>query len=226
MVGVYDTVMRIPRYVKSIMGAVNTAIVPHVSATGDLQVERRLDFQTASFTKYQGLVFCPLLVFLFIYSSEILHYWLGAAQVEYASYLQIALLYPLFVIIVGASSTVSVSDKDILHQLNIINGVRLIIYVFTLASLLSFADLGAFFAATLLSYLVSVALQLRTYKKFLNIRTADLIVPWLTAVASALFIFGIGRELVGLVGNPESYLCLLRFLQASWSYGLPSGLGR
>ena len=47
-----------------------------------------------------------------------------------------------------------------------------------------------------------MALQLRTYKKFLNIRTADLIVPWLTAVASALFIFGIGRELVGLVGNP------------------------
>ena len=194
--GIFDVIMRLPRYIKVIMGSVNTALIPYVSSLNDLDFSKTKEKIVSSATKYQIYFFIPFLVLCLIYSEQILFFWIGDQYINYTNEMQLCFIVPILISLIGASSSSSMSNQKILKKLNYINFLRLAIYFIISFILINFMSLTAFIYANIISYIVSLILQIPIYIKNYDIKLAHLMGPFINCLLLSFVILYLSQYFI------------------------------
>jgi O-antigen/teichoic acid export membrane protein len=166
---VYDLLMRLPRFVKSALGLLNSAVLPFAS---------RLDAANSRVTLrtlYEhGLVMiaflaAPPLFALAVFSEKLLHHWVGDMMTQYCWWQSLAFSTPLITVIVGFASMSMFSKTQVLELMSLMVGVRLVVQ-YAIAWLF-IGDLGerAFILGTTLAVLVTAVWELKLLLKLQDI---------------------------------------------------------
>ena len=209
LAGAFDAIMRIPRFIKSVMGAVNNVIVPYAAALSKFD----FDYSKASLviltTKYQSIVFAPLLIIGLIFSEQILFFWIGQEYVAYSARMKLCFIVPIMILCIGATSSVSISDQKILKALNYINMIRLFIYVLLSFVLLKYFTLEAFIYANIISYGFCEIFTLRLFRHHFRISIMALIKPVLLSGTISSIILTFGHSLLLWIGMTDIFYALV-----------------
>ncbi len=167
VVGSYEIVMRIPRLQKTISGMFNGALLPFAArsdALGDSQSARRIVEQGT--TMVWGIIMVISLI-VATFSAETLRFWLGITDPELAHYLQIALVWPVFISSMGIGSTMLMSRPSAAAAINRLSMATTVGYFVIAIGLYPFMNWKAFIVALVLSQAVTLPaywrLQAREY---------------------------------------------------------------
>jgi len=207
--GAFDAIMRIPRFIKSVMGAVNNVIVPYAAALNKFDFDHSKASLVTLTTKYQSMVFAPLLLVGLIFSEQILSFWIGQDYVAYSVSMKLCFIVPIIILCIGAGSSVSISNQIILKALNSINLLRLFIYILLSFVLLKYFTFEAFIYANIVSYSFCVIFMLRIFRRHFTIAIKNLIKPVLLSACISAIILTLGHRLFLLVGITDIFYAMV-----------------
>ena len=189
LAGAYDVIMKIPRFIKSIMGQVNGVVVPYAASLKKNEFDKSKAELVLALTKYQSIVFAPIFTFGLVFSEQILGVWLGDNYTHLTAQMQLCFLVPIIILGIGASSSVAVSNQKILKSLNYINTVRLIIYTFLSFILFQEFTLSAFIFANIISYGLTTIFVLRLFGYHFALNPNLLVRPVVVNILFSALIF-------------------------------------
>lgn len=166
---VYDLLMRLPRFVKSALGLLNSAVLPFAS-----RLEAANSRVTLRTLHEHGLIMiafltAPPLFALAVFSEQLLHLWVGDTLARYWGWQSLAFSTPLITVIIGFASMSMFSKTEVLKLMSLMVGVRLVVQ-YAIAWPLSDA-LGerAFILGTTVAVLVTAVWELRLLLKLQGI---------------------------------------------------------
>lgn len=117
-VGAYDLLMRLPRFLKTVLSPLFSAILP-ISAHIDERTDvRRLQLLGRNSLVLPAAVVIPIVVVMALYSKEILKVWIGPQGTEQWPWLALALIVPAAQVMVGAGQMALLVKADYLRFAN------------------------------------------------------------------------------------------------------------
>ena len=206
--GAYDAIMRIPKFLKSLMGNINSVIVPYAASLTKVDFDESKAILINSATKYQSMLFAPVLILGLVFSEDILNFWIGSSYSTYSNSMKLCFVVPLLILFIGAASSVSVSDQSVIKSLNYINAIRMISYVGVGLLLMQANTLEAFIYANIISYSCTEVLVLKLFRKRLGVSILDLTKPVLSSVFVSAIVLVFGHELLKLRDEVNPFLDL------------------
>lgn len=158
---IYDLLMRLPRFVKSALGLLNSAVLPFAS-----RLEAANSRVTLRTLHEHGLLMItfltvPPLFTLAVFSEQLLHLWVGDTLARYWAWQSLAFSTPLITATVGFVSMSMFSKTEVLKLMGLMVGVRLVVQ-YAIAWLF-FDALGerAFILGTTLAVFVTAVWELK-----------------------------------------------------------------
>ncbi|UPK17227.1 teichoic acid transporter [Bradyrhizobium sp. 131] len=114
-VGVYDLLTRLPRFLKTTMSPLYSAILPistHLDESSDV---RRIQLLGRNGLVLPAAVIIPILVVVALFSEEILKVWVGPQHADQWPWLALSLFIPAVSVMLGAGQTALMVRSDFLR---------------------------------------------------------------------------------------------------------------
>lgn len=128
-VGIFDALSRIPHFAKSVMGVVNSAILP-MAVRMDVRKERAQFGDLLSIATRLSLVFAAVpLATIAMFGSEVFNLWLGGRHAGYGPWFGILMLWPLTLAVSGTGVATLVAQSAAMRPLNLIAVVQVALYI-------------------------------------------------------------------------------------------------
>lgn len=167
---VYDLLMRLPRFVKSALGLLNSAVLPFAS-----RLEAANSRITLRTLHGHGLIIISLLTVpplfaLAVFSEQLLHLWVGDTLARYWAWQSLAFSTPMVTVIVGFASMSMFSKTEALKLMSLTVGVRLVLQYAIAGFFLDALGERAFILGTTVAVLVTAVWEL---KFLLNLQGVD-----------------------------------------------------
>jgi len=164
-VGVYDVLLRLPRFVKMIFGLINSAILP-ASAV----LEAKKDKKNMVFVLEHGTIFTlsisfPFMMGMMLFSEPILRIWVGEQYASQGVWLALFFMWPGLVSIVGIGTSMLVARKSALRKLNYLSWIQLLLFMLISLTAQKFLGFQAFILGIISALIVVVPLQIRVITK-------------------------------------------------------------
>jgi O-antigen/teichoic acid export membrane protein len=125
--GIYDLLMRLPRFAKSALGLLNSAVMPFASRLEAANSNQALRTLSERGVMVIAFVTAPPLFALAVFSEQILHLWVGDGLSHYWVWQSFAFSTPLVTVIISFASMTMFSKSNILKIMTWMMIVRLII---------------------------------------------------------------------------------------------------
>ena len=153
-VGTYDLIMRLPRFMKTTMGPLYSAILPISSYIDETTDTRRMQMLGRSGLVLPAAIVVPMLVVMALFSREILQVWVGTQHADQWPWLALALLFPATTVMLGSGLTALVVRADFMRISNRLLYLQVVVqYLVTLVFLPWFREM-AFIAGWVISSVV------------------------------------------------------------------------
>jgi len=161
--GLYDAVERVPRALKTLLGLVNTAVLPHTMRLDASADDTRLRSLLVRGTRLTLLCALPLACAVMVYASLLISVWLGE-RFAYAGVFLVLLMAP-FLLDASLSliSTATLSRLELISRQNTIALTEILALLIALAVLVPLAGEAAPYAASAIAALAGYALRLRVF---------------------------------------------------------------
>ena len=176
-VGVYDAVMRLPRFAKSVMGQVNAVLIPYVAKLSNTAERSSISATLLAGSKAQIFIFGPPLLCACLFAQDIVTYWLGNELVKYSWALSLMFIWAFIVTFVGVGGTMAVTERELLKQINLVSVLQLVLLLIMAAVFVYLFGVSGVFAAFFASSLLAVPMGIRCIAKFYAVSQADLYMP-------------------------------------------------
>ena len=191
-VGIYDTLVRLSRVSRILVGLLTSALLP---------VASRLD-ERGSLTTFQrlgelGLIMLPMftlppLAAAAILSPEILQLWIGPLLAPYAFWMGLSFVIPICAQYLAIGSVIFLTRTEIQARLNLLMGLQLLIWAaLSAATLAVFAERALILGQAVASLLV-LPWQIGTLRRALDLKFGS----FLKAVGTQVTILIIGSILL------------------------------
>lgn len=192
--GLYDAVERIPRAFKTLLGLVNTAVLPRALALDLSANKNQLRSLLVRGNRLMLFFMLPVNVCVMFYSTPLLSIWLGA-NLHYAGALLILLMvHNTLETMLSIFTTASLSRIPLMQRQNIVNVIETICIVVLTVLLGSILGQTAVFWSTAFAAMVSYLLRIGPFLTSYHISPEQ----WYSAA---------GKALIGsLIGNGVIYL--------------------
>jgi O-antigen/teichoic acid export membrane protein len=161
--GLYDAIERVPRALKSLLGLVNTTVLPHAIRLDFAADTERLRALLVRGTRVTLLCILPVGVSAMLYADLIISVWLGQ-HLAYGGLFLVLLMIP-FVLDASLSivGTATLSRMSLMSHQNRITLVEIVAFVAALAALARAMGESAPYVATALAASVGYALRTRVF---------------------------------------------------------------
>ena len=166
-VGIYDVLTRLPRFLKSVLGLLSSAILPvsarveEASDTGRRQMLARSGFVLPAAIAIPGLTVVGL------FSQEILTHWIGVSAAAHWPWMSLMLLVPAVGVLLGSSQTALLIRPDFLRAtLKLVFLQTAIQYAVTLAFLSTLDQFAFIFGQVLASVTFTPLLAKRIFDEW------------------------------------------------------------
>ncbi|WP_407151434.1 lipopolysaccharide biosynthesis protein [Bradyrhizobium sp. ORS 86] len=153
-VGAYDLAMRLPRFMKTTMAPLYSAIVPissHIDETSDT---RRMQILARNGVVMPAAIIIPVLVVIALFSSDILAVWVGAEHASQWPWLALGLLPPAMTLLVNSGQIALAVRSEFLRVNNRLLYLQVFIQYLTTLIFLRWYNEMAFIIGWVISYLV------------------------------------------------------------------------
>lgn len=143
--GLFDALIRIPRFLRMLLGAVNATIVPvavRFSLSDNTNAMRSLILVG---TRISAFCIMPLAFNGIVYSDRLLVLWLGAPFGAFGTLLSLAMVWVLFLSLLGIVTMASVAQLSVLRVINWVTAGEAAIKVGLLVALLPWLGTKAAF---------------------------------------------------------------------------------
>lgn len=114
-VGTYDLITRLPRFLKTTMAPLHSAILPISTRIDEATDIRRLQILGRNGLVLPGAIIVPVLVVAALFSKEILTVWVGAQHADQWPWLALSMLIPAITVLLGAGQTALMVRSDFLR---------------------------------------------------------------------------------------------------------------
>lgn len=114
-VGTYDLITRLPRFLKTTMAPLHSAILPISTRIDEATDIRRLQILGRNGLVLPGAVIVPVLVVAALFSKEILTVWVGAQHADQWPWLALSMLIPAITVLLGAGQTALMVKSNFLR---------------------------------------------------------------------------------------------------------------
>lgn len=114
-VGIYDLITRLPRFLKTTMAPLHSAILPLSSHIDEATDKRRLQMLGRNGLVLPGAIVIPVLVVVALFSKEILTVWVGLHFSAQWPWLALSMLIPAITVMLGAGQTALMVRSDFLR---------------------------------------------------------------------------------------------------------------
>lgn len=153
-VGTYDVLTRLPRFLKSTMSPLYSAILP-ISA----HIDERTDVRRLQLLGRNGLVLpaaivVPILVVVALFSEDILRIWVGSQHSSEWLWLALSLVVPAVSVMLGAGQTALMVRPDFLRLNTHLLYLQVLVQYLVTAIAMAWLRERAFILGWLLSYAV------------------------------------------------------------------------
>lgn len=189
-VGVYDAVMRLPRFAKSVMGQVNAVLIPYVAKLSNTAERSSISVTLLAGSKAQIFIFGPPLLCACLFAQEIVTYWLGNELVEYSWALTLMFIWAFIVTFVGVGGTIAVTERALLKQINLVSVLQLVLLLIMAVIFVYLFGVAGVFTAFFVSSLLTVPMGIKCIAKFYAVPQADLYMPGILIFAISMMIGG------------------------------------
>lgn len=205
-VGLYDTLARLPRFAKSVLGVLNTTLLPYATrldAAGDgARMKLLLNF---GLTLLPAIVFPPLAAVAAV-SPGLLSVWIGPQFAEYGPWLALFWALPALNTVVSFQNYVLMSRSSYMQASNRLTGVQILVQIVVSLALLNALSQFSFVAGYVGATVALFVWQLSLMRKEVHLpgqnvwRLAAYGVSLAGAVVAMLF--------VGAIARPGSWVSL------------------
>ena len=114
-VGTYDLITRLPRFLKTTMAPLHSAILPISTHIDEATDTRRLQMLGRNGLVLPGAIIVPVLVVVALFSHEILKVWVGPQHADQWPWLALSMLIPAITVMLGAGQTALMVRSDFLR---------------------------------------------------------------------------------------------------------------
>ncbi|MCA1471228.1 teichoic acid transporter [Bradyrhizobium sp. IC3195] len=153
-VGTYDILTRLPRFLKTTMSPLYSAILP-ISAHLDERTDvRRLQLLGRNGLVLPAAIVVPILVVVALFSQDILRVWVGPEHTSQWPWLALSLFVPAVTVMLGAGQTALMVRSDFLRINTRLLYLQVLTQYMVTALFLSWLHERAFILGWLLSYVV------------------------------------------------------------------------
>ncbi len=114
-VGSYDLITRLPRFLKTTMAPLHSAILPISTRIDEATDVRRLQILGRNGLVLPGAIIVPVLVVAALFSKEILNVWVGQQHSGQWPWLALSMLIPAITVMLGAGQTALMVRSDFLR---------------------------------------------------------------------------------------------------------------
>lgn len=221
-VAVYDILVRLPRFAKSVLGLINSAVLPFAARLEAAARTDELRLLGSAGLPIVAAVTMPPLVAAAAFSRPLLAVWLGPSLVDYWRWQSLMFAVPLMTVLVSFGATALMSRQTVLARLN-----RYLAIQFGLQLAVSLALVGmlaerAFIAGQLAAVAMTFFWQMRLVFREQSLgmedakRLATIMAVGGALAVAVLPLVGKIDGFVGLVGGGvafvSAYWLLLAFL--------------
>jgi O-antigen/teichoic acid export membrane protein len=117
-VGAYDLIMRLPRFMKTTMAPLYSAILPISTYIDETTDTRRMQMLGRNGFVLPGAIVVPVLAVMALFSQDILRIWVGAEHAEQWPWLALALVPPAMSVLLGSGQTALAVRADYMRISN------------------------------------------------------------------------------------------------------------
>ena len=114
-VGTYDLITRLPRFLKTTMAPLHSAILPISTHIDEATDTRRLQMLGRNGLVLPGAILVPVLVVTALFSPEILKVWVGPQHSDQWPWLALSMLISAITVMLGAGQTALMVRSDFLR---------------------------------------------------------------------------------------------------------------
>ena len=190
--GLYDAIERVPRALKSLLGLVNTAVLPHTMRLDASDDEAKLRSLLVRGTRLMLLCALPVAGAVMVYATPLLSVWLGERYAYGGPFLVLLMVPYVLDLSISLVSTATLSRLHLVAEQNRIIVMEIAALLAVLVVLTSAAQEMAPYAASAAAGLTGYTLRVRALVPAYGIPTS----LWLTVLAKAGFASLAGPALV------------------------------
>lgn len=195
-VGLYETLARLPRFAKSVLGILNTTLLPYATRLDAAGDEARLRLlNVLGFTLLPALVFPPLAAAAGL-SGPLLQVWIGENLVPHALWLSLFWALPALNTIVSFQSYVLLSRMSYVKASNAVSAAQVVFQVALSLALVTWLKEFAFIVGYIGASALLFGWQLTLARR--ELRTPPALVARLLLFTLALAALAAGGHLAGL----------------------------
>jgi O-antigen/teichoic acid export membrane protein len=144
-VGSYEIVIRIPRFLRSVLGFVNAAVMPAASELAARQRRGSVQRLFLVGTHLHILASYPIVTGAMLFAEPLMSVWMGAEYVGLGVFLRLALLHNLLVALIGIGGSIVVGTNHHLRRFTAIGvGNATISVLLTILLMTRMGLVGAF----------------------------------------------------------------------------------
>ncbi|MXO63108.1 lipopolysaccharide biosynthesis protein [Qipengyuania oceanensis] len=188
-VGLFDSIARVPRFIKSAFGLINTTALPlgaRLLSADDRQRSQRLGRGGIAAAL---MIAAPPIVMLAAFSEPVLFHWLGSAISSHWMWLAMFMAVPLLNVPRGFAGTLVAADRACVNRLNVYTLIQSVLQLVLSVALLSYFTPWSFVIGEVVSLALLFPLQMRVIAMRIDLRS-DLVTQCLAAIAIALVVAG------------------------------------
>jgi O-antigen/teichoic acid export membrane protein len=168
-VGTYDLITRLPRFLKSTMAPLHSAILPLSTHIEEASDTRRLQILGRNGLVLPTAIVVPVLVVVALFSEQILTVWVGPQHAGEWPWLAISMVIPAFTVMLGAGQTALMIRSDFLKlNTNLLYGQVATQYLVTVLASVWFHD-RAFILGWVVSYVVFAPVTAHRVLSYMNL---------------------------------------------------------
>jgi O-antigen/teichoic acid export membrane protein len=168
-VGAYDLITRLPRFLKTSMAPLYSAILPLSTQIEETADARRLQILGRNGLVLPAAAVAPVLVVIALFSKEILTVWVGPQHADQWPWLALSLFVPALSLMLGAGQTALMVRSDFLRLITRYLYLQVLTqYLVTVAALIWFRE-NAFILGWVVSYLVFAPLIAHRILSFMDL---------------------------------------------------------
>jgi O-antigen/teichoic acid export membrane protein len=167
-VGIYDAILRLPRFVKAALSIMSTTLMPaamRLDAAGD---QERLQAIGRVITSLLPALIFPPLAILAVFSGDLLKLWLGGDFVSYAPWLAACMIVPALNTIVSFQNSTLLNRAEYLRQNNLIAFVQTAVQMALSLALVRWLAQNAFILGQVAATLCVFVWQIRLGHSYLH----------------------------------------------------------
>lgn len=160
-VGVYDVLVRLPRFAKSVLGLVNSALLPFAARLEAGERTADLCRLGAAGLPIVAVITMPPLMAAATFSEPILRLWLGPALASYWPWQALMFVVPILTVLVGFGATALLSRRSVPGRMNRMLAVQLCLQFLISIALVQHLQERAFILGQVAAMAVTFYWQMR-----------------------------------------------------------------